>query len=76
MEYRRSFGDSRWGAVAFVGAGDVANRVPEFKFSNFRPNYGAGIRFKLDKTENLNLRFDYGFGQNSNYFYFTIAEAF
>ncbi|WP_299767269.1 BamA/TamA family outer membrane protein [uncultured Dokdonia sp.] len=76
MEYRKSFGDSRWGAVAFVGAGDVANRVPDFKLSNFRPNYGAGVRFKLDKTENLNLRFDYGFGQNSNYFYFTIAEAF
>lgn len=76
MEYRRSFGDSRWGAVAFLGAGDVANSVRNFKFSDFRPNYGAGVRFKLDKTENLNLRFDYGFGQNSNYFYFTIAEAF
>lgn len=76
MEYRKSFGDSRWGAVAFLGAGDVANTVSSFKLSNFRPNYGAGVRFKLDRTENLNLRFDYGLGQGSGYFYFTIAEAF
>lgn len=76
MEYRKSFGDSRWGAVAFLGGGDVSNAVSGFKLKNFRPNYGAGIRFKLDKTENLNLRFDYGIGQDSNYFYFTIAEAF
>lgn len=76
MEYRKSFGDSRWGAVAFLGGGDVSNAVSGFKLKNLRPNYGAGIRFKLDKTENLNLRFDYGIGQDSNYFYFTIAEAF
>ena len=76
MEYRKSFGDSRWGAVAFLGGGDVSNSVSGFKLKNLRPNYGAGIRFKLDKTENLNLRFDYGIGQDSNYFYFTIAEAF
>lgn len=76
MEYRKSFGDSRWGAVAFLGGGDVSNSVRGFKLKNLRPNYGAGIRFKLDKTENLNLRFDYGIGQDSNYFYFTIAEAF
>lgn len=76
MEYRKSFGDSRWGAVAFLGAGDVANSVGSFALKNLRPSYGAGVRFKLDKTENLNLRFDYGFGQGSNYFYFTIAEAF
>ena len=76
MEYRKTFGDSRWGAVAFLGGGDVYNSLGEFKFENFRPSYGAGVRFKLDKTENLNLRFDYGFGQDSNFFYFTIAEAF
>ncbi len=76
MEYRKTFGDSRWGAVAFLGGGDVANSVGGFKLKNIRPNYGAGIRFKLDKTENLNLRFDYGIGQSTSYFYFTIAEAF
>ena len=76
MEYRKSFGDSRWGAVAFLGGGDVYNSLSDIKLKNFRPSYGAGVRFKLDKTENLNLRFDYGFGQESNYFYFTIAEAF
>lgn len=76
MEYRKTFGDSRWGAVAFLGAGDVFNAVRDFKFKNLRPSYGAGVRFKLDKTENLNLRLDYGFGNESNFLYFTIAEAF
>jgi len=76
MEYRRSFGDSRWGAVAFLGGGDVATSLSGFKLENIRASYGAGIRFKLDKTENLNLRLDYGIGQDSRYFYFTIAEAF
>ena len=76
VEYRHSFGDSRWGAVAFLGGGDVANDLDQFVLKNIRPSYGAGIRFNLDKTENLNLRFDYGIGQKSSYFYFTIAEAF
>lgn len=76
VEYRKRFGDSRWGAVAFVGGGDVYGNLDEFKFGNLRANYGAGLRFMLDKTENLNIRFDYGFGQNSNYFYLSIAEAF
>ena len=76
MEYRRTFGDSRWGAVAFLGVGEVSNNLPGFNLKSLKPSYGAGIRFKLDKTENLNLRFDYGIGQGSNYFYFTIAEAF
>lgn len=76
MEYRKSFGNSRWGAVAFLGGGDVSSKVDRFNLKSIRPSYGIGIRFKLDKTENLNLRFDYGIGQGSNYFYFTIAEAF
>ena len=76
MEYRKSFGDSRWGAVGFLGAGDVANSISNFNLKSIKPSYGAGIRFKLDKTENLNLRLDYGIGKGSSHFYFTIAEAF
>lgn len=75
-EYRKTFGNSRWGAVAFLGAGDVYANLNEFKLGNFRPNYGAGIRFMLDRSENLNIRFDYGFGEDSNYFYLSISEAF
>ncbi len=76
IEYRKNFEKSRWGLVGFLGTGDVYNNVTEFQFKNLKPNYGAGVRFSLDKEENLNLRFDVGFGKGTNGFYFGIAEAF
>jgi hypothetical protein len=76
MEYRKRFKDSRWGLVGFAGTGDVYNNVEEFQFKNLKPNYGFGARFMIDKKENLNLRFDVGFGRGTNNFYLGIAEAF
>ena len=76
VEYRKRFGESRWGAVAFLGAGDVYNNIDEFKFDNLKPNYGAGLRWMLDKSENLNIRLDWGFGNGTNNLYLGIAEAF
>lgn len=76
IEYRKNFKDSRLGAVAFVGTGDVYRNVSEFQFGNLKPNYGAGVRYKLDKEENLNIRLDWGFGNGTNSFYLGIAEAF
>ncbi|QYJ67893.1 BamA/TamA family outer membrane protein [Flavobacterium litorale] len=75
-EYRKRFGESRFGAVAFVGAGDVYNSVDDFQFKNLRYNFGAGLRFMVDRLEKLNIRLDWGFGQSSNYIYLGIAEAF
>ncbi len=62
--------------VGFAGAGDVYNNVNEFQFKNLKPTYGFGARFMIDKDENLNLRFDVGFGKGVNGFYLGIAEAF
>lgn len=76
IEYRKHFGESRFGAVAFVGTGSVYNNVSDFQFKTLKPNYGAGLRFKIDKSENLNLRFDWGVGNGTNEFYLGIAEAF
>ncbi|RZS92448.1 BamA/TamA family outer membrane protein [Aquimarina brevivitae] len=76
VEYRKNFKNSRFGLVAFVGAGDVYTSLNDFKFSNLRPNYGVGLRFLLDQKENLNLRFDWGFGDSTNNVYLNIAEAF
>jgi outer membrane protein assembly factor BamA len=76
MEYRKRFKDSRWGLVGFAGTGDVYNNVEEFQFKNLKPNYGFGARVMIDKKENLNLRFDVGFGRGTNNFYLGIAEAF
>lgn len=76
IEYRKNFKDSRFGLVGFVGTGNVYNNINEFQFKKLKPNYGAGVRFSIDKQENLNLRFDVGFGKGTSGFYFGIAEAF
>ena len=76
VEYRKQFEDSRFGGVIFAGTGDVYNNISDFQLKNLRFNYGAGLRFMIDKTERLNIRLDWGFGQGSNYLYLGIAEAF
>lgn len=77
VEYRKTFKDSRFGLVAFIGAGDVFNKSVDLKLSDIKLNYGVGFRFMLDKKERLNLRFDYGAGNESDgNFYINIAEAF
>lgn len=77
IEYRRTFKDSRFGFVAFIGAGDVFNTSKELNFNDIKLNYGLGLRFILDKKEKLNIRFDYGAGnESSGNLYINIAEAF
>ncbi|XLS27843.1 BamA/TamA family outer membrane protein [Flavobacteriaceae bacterium M23B6Z8] len=76
VEYRKMFKNSRFGMVAFVGAGDVFSEIGEISLGNLRPNYGVGLRFMLDKSEDLNIRLDWGFGDASNNLYLNIAEAF
>jgi len=74
-EYRTSLND--WlGLVAFAGIGDVAEKVSDFSVSNLRWSVGLGLRFKLDRRENLNLRLDWGFAKRSNNYYLKLAEAF
>ncbi|MHA7056369.1 BamA/TamA family outer membrane protein [Aquimarina sp. M1] len=76
IEYRKQFGKSRFGAIAFAGTGDVYQNVREFQFKTLKYNFGAGLRFMVDRAENLNIRLDWGFGKSSNYIYLGIAEAF
>lgn len=75
-EYRKNFNNSRFGAVAFLGLGGIYNNVDEFTFGSLKPSYGAGLRFKIDKHENLNIRLDWGFGNGVNSVYLGIAESF
>jgi hemolysin activation/secretion protein len=74
-EYRFRLWD-RLGAVIFAGGGDVASDVGDFRLGNLRPSVGAGLRFLIDKTEDLNLRFDYGIGYRTRNYYLQVAEAF
>lgn len=75
LEYRRPL-TRRFGVVGFVGAGRVADRLRDFAFSAIKPVVGGGLRFKIVKAENLNLRVDFGVGKNTQNFYFNVAEAF
>ena len=75
-EYRRVL---KWnfGFVAFTGFGVVATDVSEFESRNIKPSGGFGLRYQLTKDEKINLRLDYGIGeQGSSGFYLTIGEAF
>ncbi len=74
-EYRFPLWD-RFGGVVFAGAGDVARRIGDFRLDAFRPSVGFGLRFLIDRTEDLNLRFDYGFGKRTSNYYANVAEAF
>ncbi len=75
IEYRYAI-NKQYGLVAFAGLGEVAGAVSGFNTQGIKPNGGLGFRFKLDRSERLNLRLDWGFGQQTNNFYFTVAEAF
>ncbi len=75
VEYRTQI-KGRLGLVAFVGAGNVADKIDNFKISTIKPNYGIGLRFLLDREERLNIRMDWGFGKGTNSLYLNIAESF
>ena len=67
------------GLVAFGGVGEVTNSLSELQLSNLKYSVGTGIRFKIVKSENLNIRIDYGLGfgtSKDHNFYLGIAEAF
>ena len=65
-----------WGLTAFAGVGGVAPTINQFNISTLRPAVGVGVRFLIDPEEDLNLRLDFGAGQEKLNYYFKIAEAF
>jgi hypothetical protein len=66
----------RWGVVGWLGAGDVASSVSDFRLKFIKPTIGIGVRFALDPEELLNMRADFARGKNSNGIYFNAKEAF
>ncbi|MCH7722691.1 MAG: hypothetical protein IIA49_06670 [Bacteroidetes bacterium] len=62
--------------VLFGGVGDVAPGVTKFTISTIKPSFGAGIRFRIDELQKLDLRLDVGFGRDTQGFYFSINQAF
>jgi hypothetical protein len=66
----------RVGAVAFVGVGQVADKVIRWRIGEFKFAGGAGIRFVLNTEDRVALRIDLGYGENSTGLYITATEAF
>jgi hypothetical protein len=66
----------RLGLVGFAGVAQVANQLDHFGLKNFWFAGGAGLRFAWNPEERVNLRLDFGFGNNSDGIYITVIEAF
>ncbi|NSL85392.1 BamA/TamA family outer membrane protein [Chitinophaga sp. Mgbs1] len=66
--YRRS------GMVAWIGAGNVYSEFKHLTFSKTLVSYGIGYRWEFKNR--VNIRLDYGRGQDQQGFYFGINEVF
>ena len=67
----------RLNGVLFGGIGQVGNTVADFDEGGLKYTGGAGLRFKFNRRDRLNIRFDYGVGRDgSTGFYFSFGEAF
>lgn len=66
----------RFGMVAFGALGAVAPAVDDFQSNNLKYGYGLGFRYQLSSDQKINLRLDFGFGDDGMKFYFQALEAF
>lgn len=76
LEYRmpvwKSFGVTGW-----IGTGRVGASYSDLSFDGLWLDYGVGFRIKVDSESDINLRMDFGFGNNGiNAFYLNFSEAF
>lgn len=63
-------------AVAFAGIGDVSPQLSTFRLNELKYSLGAGLRYAVLPEENLNVRFDFAVGKDTQNFYINISEAF
>ena len=75
IEFRRPL-FWRIGVAAFTGVAQVYSEISEFHPSRFHYNYGGGLRFKLNKHSEANIRLDYGRTEDSDGFYIVFGECF
>jgi hypothetical protein len=67
----------RFGGVVFAAAGQVAPAFDELSFSDVPAAAGLGLRFTIETSQNLNLRFDFALTrENTTSFYVSFREAF
>lgn len=66
---------NRLTAVVFGSIGLLGNDQILFRVNDPKAAYGAGLRFRIN-NDGLNIRADYGIGNQSTGLYLTIGEAF
>jgi len=67
----------RFHSAVFGGMSAIFGAIDELNSKSFKPNYGLGIRYLVDKDSNTFLRFDYGLGEgNAEGFYISFGESF
>jgi hypothetical protein len=75
VEYRYRLTD-HWGFVIFGSVGEVAPSLRLLSMDDLLPSGGAGLRFRLSKTQPINFRFDVAGGKDGAVVYFGVGEAF
>ena len=66
----------KFGAVAFLGLGEVAPSFPDLNGKNILGGGGLGLRYRVTKQDPINLRVDYAWGRGGGGFYVGVGEAF
>lgn len=66
----------RLGGVLFAGVGQVAHNPGDYRIDEFHAAGGFGLRILFIRSENLNLRFDFGWGEDDSGSYISLGEAF
>ncbi|QIL76951.1 BamA/TamA family outer membrane protein [Hymenobacter sp. HDW8] len=64
-------------AAAFLGAGQVGYKLSDYTFDGTKFAGGAGLRFRFNRRDRLNVRLDYAGGTDTPpSIYFAVGEAF
>lgn len=67
----------RMGLAVFGGVSNLNSSFNNFAIGDSKYNYGLGLRFLVDRKEDINLRIDYARGQGNNSgFYISFGESF
>lgn len=66
----------RLGFVAFAGVGDVFKNVNDLHINTLKFSTGIGLRYLFSRSERINIRLDYGLGNDSSGDYIDLNEAF
>jgi hypothetical protein len=75
LEFRQSL-PKRFGFVLFGGVSAVADDFGAFSSDDLKPNAGVGLRWMASTKYGVNLSVDYGIGEDSQAWYFSVGESF